>query len=361
MGIIRLFLLLLFAPVVLAEAVLINSITQHNTTGFYSARPSNDSTTITLTPDMLRQTGDGKVMLNVGSAKDDGNDPGGKPRPSFMGKNIVWLVTISDWWEQEMEDLSRLMDQPMTQDEIQRSEERLGSLEKVIRGILSQNRLDALIKLGLLPEEDSAFLHPPGYQEVHPAHPESGESYTVPGVVELGKKKKDFTNSVAGGAGKGEGGGGVNSGLVGSKKVGGGGSGSDAGDGGRQPDRNSGRVEPSQAVIVRNKKNAVTRELEDGTRLKAEVGRDLYCSICDDVVEPETLQCSGCGKGVGECSSAGGKRNVCRGCQSVVCNKHTRQPGWQNECPSCRHDFSKEGTTTVVYKDFDLQDIELCF
>ena len=358
MRILPLLLVLLLFPYALAEEVSIDSITQLNTTGFYSAHPSNDSTTITLTPDMLRQTGDGKVMLNVGSAKDDGNDPGGKPRPSFMGKNIVWLVTISDWWEQEMEGLSRLMDQPMTQDEIQRSEERLGALEKVIRGILSQNMLDALVKLGLLPEEDSAFLHHPGYQEVHPAHPESGKSYSVPGVVELGKKKKGSGPRITLGAG-GRGGGGA-SGRGGglSEGSGGSGAGSGAGGGGRQPDENSGRTKPITAgQTARKKANEVSRTLSDGTQLKAEVGRNLFCTICQDLVEPDAALCTGCNRKVDECEWANPKKTSCKGCQLVICQEHFKERLWKNKCPSCLHSF-EEGSYKDVDKSYELEELE---
>ena len=197
----------------------------------------NDSVTITLAPGMLKKTRGGRLMLNSGGGEEP-DDHGYKPRPGFFGHELM------GFWH-EPSDL-----------------------------------------LGLLVQESVFFSHYPGNQENHPAHPEGGQVYTVPGINGL---------PLGGGSNGGAGAGstsdkrryGSQYDASGGEGLSGSGDGSGGGSSGWGSSRNSSK-KPKKA------KNEVTKKLSDGTELVAWVDDSLYCPICIDLIDECAIQCEEC-------------------------------------------------------------------
>ena len=327
MKIILLSLQLLLVSVVLAEELWVDSkAAQQNTTDVSSIHAFNDSSSVTLTPSMLKQPGDGRIMLNIGGGEDGGDDGSGKkPRPFFMGKNIVWLLEVQDWWQQEMESLSRLLDQPMTPVEQKSNEKRLNLLERIVQTILRQEIVDALAAmLGLTESPNGVFEHHPGYQTNHPAHSQSGQGYTVPGIVAFGGGESGGAKRPSGRSKQKE----RSSSGSGNKKRKKAPAGFDdgAGGGNREPGDNSGgegTVKTSHKGI--DQKHVITKELDDLTKLRTEVDDSLYCSICTDLLDGDATQCFVC--------------------EHLICTKDTAHPLWNKLCPSCKGELNDIGVT----------------
>ena len=185
---------------VITESVVADPVPHLNEAGVHRARQYNDTTIITLPSDALRQTEDGRLILN----SDGGNDeePGNdwkKPRHFFIGEGAISPSDTENWVEQALIGVARLLEMPMSKAEIKEQQEHLDELERMLEAHrMQQEEKEFIDILKIESEEEIGLRNHLGFQKNHPAHPE--RQYSVPGVVELPfgrKKKKSVPRSVA--------------------------------------------------------------------------------------------------------------------------------------------------------------------
>lgn len=322
-----------------------------NETQWQDGQLKNSSTTITLPASALKETPDGRLVLNLPDGGGGGWGGWGdwkKNRPFFMDESLMQVSDGGIFFWEALENIRQSLESPMSRDEVKEQQERLDALEIELEAYRRQQEAEALTQqFGVQGEGAFFFRNHPGYQENHPAHPSKEQVHTVPGILgaprageEAGAPPANTGSSTNSGrtegsfdsAGKGGAGTGANRGASG------------GGGGEKTPER-------SGVKNQENKKNGlhlVTKELSDGTELEAYVDDNLFCSACQDLVASLAAQCVGCSN-----SDSGKCRDQCEGCEAIFCREHVDTV---ETCPCCRHQLNSN-TYNKVAKSRELRNI----
>lgn len=301
--------LIFLARSVLAEPALVESSGQWNVSTADRLHIDN-STTLTLPAESLRHIHDGRLILNLeGGGEDLNDDFRKKPRPFFMDQDMPVPALQESWFEEMLERIARILDQPLSKREIKEQQARLDRLEQELRVFREKPSLQRRQSLGEVSEGDVFFQRHPGYQEHHPAHPEAVSAFTVPGIIAAGggmaKAGGQLPTDKKGGSGRQRG-----KRVLRADSSGGEGAGnaSPGGEGDGKKNRQEGGVKEDKEGCY------ISKDLEDGTELEAWVDDGLYCSICIDLINESAAQCEGC--------------------ENYFCRMHIEQG--VERCPLCR-------------------------
>ena len=322
----RLFNLLLFLALCFSDIAQIHAGETLNPNSYVVSRGNHSGETRAAIPSgSLKHSGDGSTVLSAGSPHLLDDDLQKKPRPYFAADALF----ISDTRSFEalllelLDYIGRLLDKPneeLTESQLNVSINELETLYEKKQQINKEREKDAIqYILGSNADENSGrFIHHPGYQEHHPAHPE--RQYTVPGIVETPVKKgggnthKTKTHTSKNSSTPGSLSQNMHSGKAGSSR--------DTHDDNppppKRPKSDISRITTETTELIVSK-NITTQE---GTyEITAELNRyeqDLYCAVCINLCGEEAVQCLKC-------------------CQHF-CADHL--PSLEN-CPSCRHELDK--------------------
>ena len=271
-----------------------------------------NGTTVTIPPDFLKRTENGKLRISSGRNEGDGFDDTfrRKPRPYFDGEGL-WVDNFERLRQKILELLDYiefLFDAPereLTPEQLASALEELETLNNERHRLEAEHQQEVTEAISENTDlgDNWRFTHHAGYQEHHPAHPHH-EPYKVPGIVQTPTRKETNTKGGHGQATSAQGSGAassdqpVTSGQKNNRRT----RGSSDGDGSGPPKKPRPDKEPEREVNPPVAKQTVEKEIEvDGEtyRITSELtGNDLelICPICLGLVKTKAKRCNGCYK-----------------------------------------------------------------
>ena len=292
-----------------------------------------NGTTVTIPPDFLKRTENGKLRISFGRNEGDGFDDTfrRKPRPYFDGEGL-WVDNFEKL-RQKMSDLldyiEFLFDAPereLTPDQLASALDELETLNNERHRLEAEHQQEVTEAISVNADlgDNWRFTHHSGYQEHHPAHPHH-EPYKVPGIVQTPIRKEANTKGGHGQTTSAQGSGTASSnqpvanGKSDKKRA----SDSSDGDGSRPPKKPGSGKEPERAINPPVKKKTVEKKIEVGgvtyfvTSELTDDDLELICPICLDLLKTEVKKCNECYK--------------------FICAEDYKKLSKPGKCPCCRN------------------------